>query len=722
MSLEIIAELARRSRDRSLLLTGDYRTEDVPRGTSLRQWRARLITQRIAEEVRLVPLDAAETALVTTLILDTGLPAPRDVAAAVYERTDGIPLHIEELLGALSAEARADGTAIREAGVPETIEDAIIARIATLSPEAQATARAGAVIGRCFVPDVLAGIMDVPPNAIEAPLQELVDQFVLDPPGLRGLYDFRHQLLRDALYRTIPRSERRRYHARAGEFGARLEGASEIHASVHYERAGLRREAFDAALVGAREAARLSARREAFELYRRAVDNMPDDLDLLERATILEACAEQAESIEEHDIAEPMARRAAAAYREADQPARAIVALTTVLTVWRRDGHPVSERSAMANELSAELDGLAVDADVLEARALLSMIRALTDMDARRLPDARLELTRMAAFGVELGDPNGRRSPNGRTGSRTASMVMSAPGSPAWETSPTRRWPRAGKSTGVTAFREASTVAASGLDYPAAVRWIDEGVRYADSIEQSHCAHVMRATLAIVSWAAADLSDAQRRARRAIVEKGCRRGAMTAHWALGYVAMSRGELDDATAALRTPSSSASAARRSRSSCPRCGAWPRSRCRPATPTGRWHLPRALARAVAVGERVLRHRSSSRACEPHDRPVALQRPRRGSPPARRDWRRSARSPTPPSTMGAGWWPSRRERQGSRGRRSNRRSRAGTGTVGRGRPPGCESISLTAWSARTGSRRPRRSRRRRRRQRAPRITRPR
>jgi predicted ATPase len=35
VSLEIIAELARRSRDRQLLLTGDYRTEDVPRGTSL---------------------------------------------------------------------------------------------------------------------------------------------------------------------------------------------------------------------------------------------------------------------------------------------------------------------------------------------------------------------------------------------------------------------------------------------------------------------------------------------------------------------------------------------------------------------------------------------------------------------------------------------------------------------------------------------------------------
>src|SRR5664280_872376 len=159
LSLEVIGELARQSRDRPLLLTGDYRTEDVAPGASLRDWRARLITQRMAEELRLAPLTETETALVTTLILDTGLPAPREVAAAVFERTDGIPLHIEELLGALGAEARADGRAIREASVPDTIEGAVIARMAQRSPEAQAAARAGAVIGRCFVPEVLAGIV-----------------------------------------------------------------------------------------------------------------------------------------------------------------------------------------------------------------------------------------------------------------------------------------------------------------------------------------------------------------------------------------------------------------------------------------------------------------------------------------------------------------------------------------------------------------------------------
>ena len=135
LSLEIIGELARRSRDRRLLLTARLSDRrDARRHGPARAGGRGYLTQRIAEEIRLVPLDKAETALVTTLILDTGLPAPREVVEAVYDRTDGIPLHIEELLGALSAEARANGLAIREATVPDTIEDAVLSRRSHRTP------------------------------------------------------------------------------------------------------------------------------------------------------------------------------------------------------------------------------------------------------------------------------------------------------------------------------------------------------------------------------------------------------------------------------------------------------------------------------------------------------------------------------------------------------------------------------------------------------------
>ena len=185
----------------------------------LREWRSRLVTQRLAEEIRLSRLSRDETALMTTLILGTGLPAPRDVVDAVYTRTDGVPLHIEELCSAIGRERLADSRAILDADVPETLEDATLARIGRLSPEAQAVARAGAVVGRSFIPSDLAGVMNLPVNSLDEPIQELVDHDVLDPVHRSGQHDFRHQLLRDALYRSVPAGERRRFHARAAEFG-----------------------------------------------------------------------------------------------------------------------------------------------------------------------------------------------------------------------------------------------------------------------------------------------------------------------------------------------------------------------------------------------------------------------------------------------------------------------------------------------------------------------
>ncbi|MHB8399834.1 MAG: ATP-binding protein, partial [Candidatus Limnocylindrales bacterium] len=541
LSLEIIGELARQSRDRRLLLTGDYRTEDVPPGTGLRDWRARLITQRIAEEIRLEPLTQAETAQMTTLILDTGLPAPREVAAAVFERTDGIPLHIEELLGALGAEARTDGTAIREATVPDTIEDAIVARMKQRSPDAQAAARAGAVIGRCFVPEVLAGIMDVPIETLEAPLQELVDHFVLDPPGLRGLYDFRHQLLRDALYRTIPVSQRRRFHARAGEFGAKLEGASEIHASVHYERAGLRRQAFVAAIAGAREAARLSAHREAFELYRRAVANAPDDLDDGDRGALLEAYGSEASAIEENEIAERTSHEAQAAYLAAGQPAKAAQMLVGVLGIWRREARSIVDRSNLAVALLTRIDALPPGNDRELARGNLFDEWTRIHLESSALDAARSTIEIVREIGTTLGDTVTAIQADAFTAMLDVLEGRVAAGLDGIS-SAAHEAQRAGyEDIGVTAFRDAATLAVRTLEYERASRSLTEGLRYADAIEQSHCRHVMGATSALVAWAEGAWDVAAATARQTIADRGCRRAVTMARWSVGYVALGRGD-------------------------------------------------------------------------------------------------------------------------------------------------------------------------------------
>ena len=469
----------------------------------------------------------------------------------MYERTDGIPLHIEELLGALGAEARANGLAIREATVPDTIEDAVLARLSHRSPEAQAVARAGAIIGRCFVPEVLAGIMDLPPDAIEAPLQELVDHFVLDPPGARGLYDFRHQLLRDAIYRSVPAGDRRRFHARAGEFGAQLEGQSEIHASLHYERAGLHQRAYEAALVGARDAARLSAHREAFELYRRAVDNAPEDLDPAERARLLEEYGDEAAAIEQNDVAGDAYAASRQLYLQTDEPFRAAGPRSGTFTIMGRTGVPSSIRLAEIDAELARIDGLPDGAGpgLSQARALVQVDKAVAEIEILDIEAARSTIAAYSAAFAASGDVWGVLDGRARLGMTDilAGDVDGGLGAIAQVADEARR--AGAESVGVSAYRDAALWAVRTMRYRQATDYLGEGLRYADAIEQSYCSHLMLATAALVAWADADWSNATADAQQAISDPGCQRAPNMARWTMGFVALGRGEMEDAETVL-----------------------------------------------------------------------------------------------------------------------------------------------------------------------------
>jgi len=603
LSLEIIAELARRSRDRKVFMTAGYRTDETL-GITLRDYRSRLLTQRIAEEVRLTPLSREDTALVTTLILDTGLPAPREVVDAVYERTDGIPLHIEELLGALSADARANGLAIREATVPDTIEDAVLSRLRHRSPEAQKVAQAGAIIGRCFVPEVLAGIMDVRPETLDEPLQELIDHFVLEPPGARGLYDFRHQLLRDAIYRSVSVGDRRRYHARAGEFGTQLEGHSEIHSSVHFERAGLKRRAFETALSGAREASRMSAHREATDLYRRAVDNMPGDLDAAERGAILDEAAGEAGNVEDHAMAIEMTNLAVEAHLEAGNPVAALFSKGLLVNIDRRECGPMSERLATLEAMNAELDGLPESdlTKLVRADIALSLGISLTDKRDFAAAKAAFEVSR--AIGNEVGDPDYVLVADWKEAVMAVIEGDVQGGVEAISRVATGAERDGLEATGVSSYRDAALMAAFAMDYRSAHHWLAAGLRYSDSIEQSHCSHVMRSTSALVSWAEGEWDRAVTESSQAMADRGCRRASEFARHVMGYEAMGRGDLAEAEAILKPALELGESSELIEMILPSLWGLAEVALQSGDPVRAFALAEdALARAVAMGERLL-----------------------------------------------------------------------------------------------------------------------
>jgi DNA-binding CsgD family transcriptional regulator len=547
LSLEVIGELASHATSRPLFLFADYRAEEFPPDTIHREWRARLLSQRHAEEVRLRLLTLEETGIATTLILGGELPAPRDVVEAIHERTNGIPLHIEELLAALDDDARTDGRRIREAHVPDTIGDAVLARLGRLSPDARSVARAGAVIGRCFTPDVLAGIIDRPLAELEPPIEELVQAAILRPFNYidEGHYDFRHQLLRDAIYGSVPPSQLRRFHAQAAEFVMTLEASSIVHASRHYERAGLRPQAFRSSLSAAREASRISARQEAYELYQRAIANMPSGLPPGEQAELYGQFADAAGAIERNEECAAAATRARELYLEAGRPLEAAGVLISMVSQAWRHGEPRVEVTAYVDRALGEIAALPVTPERERIRAFFLMIRADDLFFASDLPAARREAltARELAESVEdretvldteillamIDIVDGRYERGLRDGLRAAREARDA----------------GFESVGVTGYRNLAILAARIMDTRTAEVAITEGLQYADAIEQTHCRQMISTTRSVLDWAGGNWDAADARARQERVERGCVRGIIGSLDVIGLVALGRGRPDEA---------------------------------------------------------------------------------------------------------------------------------------------------------------------------------
>ena len=311
--------------------------------------------------------------MATTLILGGELPAPRDVVEAVHERTNGIPLHIEELLAALDDDARADGRLIRDAHVPDTIGDAVLARLERLSADAREVVQAGAVIGRCFTPDVLAGVMDRPLAELEPALQELEDAAIIYPFQYidHGYYDFRHQLLRDAIYDTRPavpasaipcsgrrvRDEPRGFERRACL--APLRACRFAAAGLPYldDRSGRGKPNLSTA-GGVRA---LSARNREHA----------HDLPVVEQAQLFEQYSDAAAAIEHNEDAEMAAIRARQLYLEAGRPIDAATQHLAMFSVALRRGEPTEHLRTYLDQASAEIADLPASPERETLRAWL---------------------------------------------------------------------------------------------------------------------------------------------------------------------------------------------------------------------------------------------------------------------------------------------------------------------------------------------------------------
>ena len=285
LSLDVVGHLAGRLATRPVLVVGAYRSDELYPALPMRGLRARLVGQRLAEEVRLPRLGLDQTAAMASAVL--GRPAPARVVEAVHQRSDGIPLHVEEFLAAIDPDAvgAQSGAAVRAAAVPDTLGDAVLGRARQLAARTREVASAAAVIGRSFDFDLLAAVTGAGPDVVAGALRELRDAYLVLPGADAVSFDFRHALIRDALYADTDLPARRRLHqtvARAALAG----GYRGAFISAHFEQAGCPGPAYEYAVAAAHEASALSAHGEALELCRRAVRNRPAQLPALEEAAL----------------------------------------------------------------------------------------------------------------------------------------------------------------------------------------------------------------------------------------------------------------------------------------------------------------------------------------------------------------------------------------------------------------------------------------------------
>jgi tetratricopeptide (TPR) repeat protein len=224
-----------------------------------------------ATSVLLEPLSEAESEQLVDNLAAT-LPLEDSSRRQIVEAAGGNPLFVEEMLALLLEDPR-DGNAVE---VPPTIHALLAARLDRLADDERAAIEAASVEGKIFHEASLAELMAGAPSIVHGSLLNLVRKGLIRPerPGFSGMraYRFRHLLIRDAAYESIPKEARAALHERFGRWleqtaGGRATGYEEI-IGYHLEQAYLYRVELGPADSATRQLAREAAERLGAAGYR----------------------------------------------------------------------------------------------------------------------------------------------------------------------------------------------------------------------------------------------------------------------------------------------------------------------------------------------------------------------------------------------------------------------------------------------------------------------
>jgi DNA-binding CsgD family transcriptional regulator len=353
-SLRFLAYLARRLEGQPILMPATVRTNEPGTDVAL---LGEIAHDPATISIRPVPLSAeAVRALVRERL---GAEADERFCEACHQATGGNPLFLRQLLTALESDgvrpAASNAYVVLEIG-PRAVSRTVIVRLARLSPQAIAVARAVAVLTESATLPAVAALTGLDETQVADATGALARAEILRPEAPLG---FVHALVRDAVYQELPLGERELQHERAARV-LRDAGAPPDQVAAHLLAAPRRGQEWVAALL--REAGQAAVGRGA-----------PDSAVAHRRRALAEPAPDawRPELMMELGLAEILTDGPAAiehlteAYETlADDPARALVANALVHALVFTD-HPgeaaefaARARRELPEELADERRGL----------------------------------------------------------------------------------------------------------------------------------------------------------------------------------------------------------------------------------------------------------------------------------------------------------------------------------------------------------------------------
>jgi class 3 adenylate cyclase/tetratricopeptide (TPR) repeat protein len=143
--------------------------------------------------------------LIESMVVDV----PVQLADRIAERTDGVPLFVEELIRSILESGKAASLNVE---IPDSLQGSLMARLDRLTAVAKEVAQVASVIGREFDRGLLSKVAGLDDRALDRALHQLMSTQLVVGGVVRDALVFRHALIQDTAYQSLLSRRRRYYH------------------------------------------------------------------------------------------------------------------------------------------------------------------------------------------------------------------------------------------------------------------------------------------------------------------------------------------------------------------------------------------------------------------------------------------------------------------------------------------------------------------------------